>query len=85
MLDGVVWCDNAYAAIEGADALVIITEWNEFRALDLERVKAPDASAVVVDLRNIYEPGDMAARASAISASADRCSTRARRPQRKSA
>src|SRR5919202_4559684 len=53
--------ENAYAAMEGADALVIITEWNEFRALDLERVKDLLQAPVIVDLRNIYKPAEMAA------------------------
>ncbi len=52
---------GAYEAIEGADALVILTEWNEFRALDLHRVRATLRSNVFVDLRNIYRPADMAA------------------------
>ncbi len=43
-----------------ADALVIVTEWNEFRALDLTRVKALMKAPVMVDLRNIYRPADMA-------------------------
>ena len=53
--------DGAYEAIEAADALVILTEWNEFRALDLGRVRAALRSNVFVDLRNIYRPEDMAA------------------------
>ena len=61
LLPGVEWCANAYAAMEGADVLVILTEWNEFRALDLARVKQLLASPVIVDLRNIYEPDAMAA------------------------
>jgi UDPglucose 6-dehydrogenase len=48
--------------VEGADALVILTEWDQFRALDLDRVKATMRGDVVVDLRNIYKPADMAAR-----------------------
>ena len=52
---------DAYAALEGAHALVIVTEWNEFRALDLARVRALLAEPVFVDLRNIYRPADMAA------------------------
>jgi UDPglucose 6-dehydrogenase len=60
LLDGVVWQDGAYAAIEGADAVIILTEWNEFRALDLDRVKAALRTPLVVDLRNIYEPVEMA-------------------------
>jgi UDPglucose 6-dehydrogenase len=55
----VVLCDDSYAACEGADALVIVTEWNQFRMLDLERVKSLLRQPVVVDLRNIYEPGPM--------------------------
>jgi UDPglucose 6-dehydrogenase len=57
---GITWCDDAYVAIEGADALVIVTEWNEFRALDLQRVKGALAAPVMVDLRNIYDPAEMA-------------------------
>ncbi len=49
-----------YDCIAGADAMVILTEWDEFRALDLERVKTMLRSPVVVDLRNIYRPADMA-------------------------
>jgi UDPglucose 6-dehydrogenase len=60
LLRGVEMCANSYAAIEGADALVIVTEWNEFRALDLVRVKALLKAPIVVDLRNVYEPKDMA-------------------------
>jgi len=60
LLDGVTWCDNAYATVEGADVLAIITEWNEFRALDLERLKALMNAPVMVDLRNIYNPDEMA-------------------------
>jgi UDPglucose 6-dehydrogenase len=61
LLDDLVWCDSAYGAIEGADALAILTEWNEFRALDLERVKALLRRPVMVDLRNIYDPAEMRA------------------------
>jgi UDPglucose 6-dehydrogenase len=60
LLGGVVFCANAYEAMEGAHALVIITEWNEFRALDLGRVRTLLKSPTVVDLRNIYKPADMA-------------------------
>lgn len=51
--------DDPYAAIEGADAVVIVTEWNVFRALDLNRVKQLAKAPVLVDLRNIYKPSDM--------------------------
>jgi UDPglucose 6-dehydrogenase len=60
-VDGMVSCDDAYQAMEGADALVILTEWNEFRALDLKRTKELLRTPVVVDLRNIYNPAEMAA------------------------
>ena len=61
MMDGITWCDNAYDTLPDADALTIITEWNEFRALDLERVKSAMKKPVMIDLRNIYNPDDMAA------------------------
>jgi UDPglucose 6-dehydrogenase len=53
---------DPYACMEGADALIILTEWNQFRALDLARVKQTLRSPVIVDLRNIYQPADMAER-----------------------
>jgi len=61
MMTDVTWCDSAYETMDGADVLVIITEWNEFRGLDFERVKALLKAPVLVDLRNIYNPNDMAA------------------------
>jgi UDPglucose 6-dehydrogenase len=54
VLNDVVYCDNAYEATEGADALAILTEWDAFRALDLQRVKALLRSPLMIDLRNIY-------------------------------
>ncbi len=54
LLHGVEFAENAYACLAGADAAVIITEWDEFRALDLHRVKATLGKPVVIDLRNIY-------------------------------
>ncbi|MBO6561873.1 MAG: UDP-glucose/GDP-mannose dehydrogenase family protein [Nisaea sp.] len=59
MLPGVEMCDNAYATMEGADAVSIVTEWNEFRALDIERVKKLLKQPLMVDLRNVYNPDDM--------------------------
>lgn len=59
LLDDVVWCDNAYEAAEGSDVLTIITEWNEFRALDLDRIKSLMTRPAMVDLRNIYNPDEM--------------------------
>ncbi|MDA0239834.1 MAG: UDP-glucose dehydrogenase, partial [Proteobacteria bacterium] len=61
MPEGLIWCDSAYETMGGAEALVIITEWNQFRSLDFEKVKALLKSPVLVDLRNIYDPDDMAA------------------------
>ena len=60
LLADLAYCTSAYEAMEGAHAVVIITEWNEFRALDLEKVKALLVTPTVVDLRNIYKPEDMA-------------------------
>jgi len=57
----VVYCDGPYACAEGADALVIVTEWEQFRALDLGRLKTLMARPVLIDLRNIYRPDEMAA------------------------
>ncbi|RIJ30019.1 UDP-glucose dehydrogenase family protein [Henriciella mobilis] len=62
LMSGLDYAEDAYGAIEGADAMVIITEWDQFRALDLDRVKTLLKSDVVVDLRNIYAPEDMAKR-----------------------
>src|SRR5689334_8453500 len=61
LLSGIAYCGSAYETMEGADALVLITEWNEFRALDLDRVKTLLKAPVIVDLRNIYKPDEMAA------------------------
>ena len=54
LLAGVGWCDSALDAAQGADVLVVLTEWNEFRALDLKHVRQIMAGNVLVDLRNIY-------------------------------
>jgi UDPglucose 6-dehydrogenase len=59
LLEDVVWCDDAYKAMTDADALVIVTEWNAFRALDLKRIKALLRTPVMIDLRNIYKPHEM--------------------------
>lgn len=60
MLADVEYVDGPYQALGGADAVVIITEWDEFRALDLDRVKSLMKSPVMIDLRNIYRPEEMA-------------------------
>jgi UDPglucose 6-dehydrogenase len=59
VLENLTYCGDAYAHCEGAAALVIVTEWDEFRALDLARVKTLLAAPVVVDLRNIYDPAEL--------------------------
>jgi UDPglucose 6-dehydrogenase len=59
MLTDVDYARDPYDCARGADALVIVTEWDLFRALDLRRLKAALAEPVVVDLRNIYRPEEM--------------------------
>ncbi len=61
-LEGVVYCEDEYDAAKGADALVVATEWNQFRGLDTDRIRTLLGEPVVVDLRNVYEPGAMRAR-----------------------
>jgi UDPglucose 6-dehydrogenase len=61
LLPDVAWCENAYATMEEADAVALLTEWNEFRGLDLARVKALLRKPVMVDLRNVYNPEEMVA------------------------
>lgn len=56
LLPGVTWCDDPYAVAEGASAVALLTEWNEFRALDFERLGAAMTDRVFVDLRNVYRP-----------------------------
>jgi UDPglucose 6-dehydrogenase len=60
LLPDIAFAESAYACAQGADALVIVTEWEQFRALDLARLKTIMARPVVVDLRNVYRPEDMA-------------------------
>jgi UDPglucose 6-dehydrogenase len=62
LLKGVTFCAGPYEAAEGADALVIVTEWDAYRALDLNRLKGTLKSPIVVDLRNIYRPEEMEAK-----------------------
>ncbi|MBM6593255.1 UDP-glucose dehydrogenase family protein [Microvirga pudoricolor] len=59
LLSGVGYAGDPYACAEGADALVIVTEWDMFRALDLTRLKSLLKAPVIVDLRNVYRPDDM--------------------------
>lgn len=59
LLEGAFFCDGPYHALENADAVAIVTEWDQFRALDLDRIKDMLNEPVVVDLRNIYPPDVM--------------------------
>lgn len=64
VFEGVIWVDSAYDAIEGSNGVVLLTEWNEFRALDLDRVRelmilGQNNKPVIIDLRNIYKPNEM--------------------------
>ena len=61
LLPGIKFCQNAYEAMQGADAVAIVTEWNEFRALSLPRMKEALKAPVMVDLRNVYDPEEMRA------------------------
>jgi UDPglucose 6-dehydrogenase len=58
-LPAMIYCNSAYSAAEGAAAVVIVTEWEQFRALDLARLKSVMARPVIVDLRNIYRADEM--------------------------
>jgi UDPglucose 6-dehydrogenase len=60
-LPDITYCDGSYSCAEGADALVIMTEWNQFRILDLKKLKNSMKNPVVIDLRNVYEPSKMRA------------------------
>ncbi|MBN2459955.1 UDP-glucose/GDP-mannose dehydrogenase family protein [Candidatus Woesearchaeota archaeon] len=56
---GVVFCKNGYDAVEGADALIILTEWDEFREPDFEKMKSVMKQPIIIDGRNIYEPAEV--------------------------
>ena len=58
-LPDITYCEDPYAVARDADALVIVTEWRQFRALDLKRLKREMATPVMVDLRNIYRRDEM--------------------------
>jgi UDPglucose 6-dehydrogenase len=60
MLTDIIYCKDAYETVDGADILVLMTEWNQFRALDLEAVKGRMTKPLFLDLRNVYRPDDMA-------------------------
>jgi UDPglucose 6-dehydrogenase len=59
LLPGVTWCESAEEAANKADVLVIVTEWNEFRALNLEEIKSRMAGSTIVDLRNVLDPASV--------------------------
>lgn len=59
LLKDVTWCEDAYDVASGSDVLVLVTEWNQFRALDLPRLKTLLKQPLLVDLRNVYKPAEM--------------------------
>ena len=59
--DGIVFCDDMYATVEGADAVLLATEWNEFRTLDFARCAAAMRGTLLVDGRNIFDPAKVQA------------------------
>ena len=61
MLPDITYCNDAYETMKDADAVVVLTEWNQFRSLDTKRMKSLLKSPVLVDLRNVYTPADMRA------------------------
>ncbi|NDE91357.1 MAG: UDP-glucose 6-dehydrogenase, partial [Alphaproteobacteria bacterium] len=61
LLPNITWCTDAQDALGGADAAVVLTEWNEFRGLQPESIAQSLKGKVLVDLRNIYKPADMRA------------------------
>jgi UDPglucose 6-dehydrogenase len=60
IIDGIDYASDPYEAANEADALVIVTEWNEFRALDFRRLKSAMKTPILVDLRNIYRQDEVA-------------------------
>jgi UDPglucose 6-dehydrogenase len=58
-LPDVIYCDGPYSCVDGADGLVIVTEWEQFRALDLDQIKQHMACPVLIDLRNVYSRDDI--------------------------
>jgi UDPglucose 6-dehydrogenase len=59
ILQDITYCDNPYSVAEGADALILVTEWNEFKQLDMHRIAQSMRHAVLFDARNIYDPAKM--------------------------
>jgi UDPglucose 6-dehydrogenase len=56
LLSDVEYCEDEYEAARGSDALVVVTEWNQFRRLDMDRLKQLMREPNIIDLRNLYEP-----------------------------
>ena len=63
-LPELIYCEDTYEVATNSDALIFITEWNQFRSLDLDKIKQLMKTAIIVDLRNIYDPIKMKERAS---------------------
>jgi UDPglucose 6-dehydrogenase len=61
LLDGVKFCNDAYEVAAGADALILVTEWNEFKQLDMPRMYSSMRRKIFLDGRNVYEPSEMLA------------------------
>ena len=61
VLEGVVWYPDSYRTMVDADALIVLTEWNEFRGLDLCRVRSLLKTPLMIDLRNVYDPDEVVA------------------------
>ena len=80
VLQNVEYCEGPYECVEDVDALVIATEWEQFRALDLERVRDLMACPIIVDLRNIYRPEEMSKHGFAYSCIGRQSETPERRP-----
>jgi len=59
--DGITYCEDIYETVTGADAIVLLTEWNEYRGLDFSRIRECVNGQVFIDLRNVYEPEAIAA------------------------
>ena len=58
-IDNVSWNDDPYSAIDGADGVVILTEWDEFKSLDLDKIKRLVNTPLIIDLRNMFRPDDI--------------------------
>jgi UDPglucose 6-dehydrogenase len=59
LISNIAFCANAYEVAEGADALVVLTEWNEFKQLDMSRIRSAMKQPILIDGRNIYQPEDL--------------------------